>query len=82
MKSITLFLIILITPSITMSKFDDYSINTFKDRMQKEGLFDIILSIKEAYGQNVAIISCEELNENNCGNSKKSLQIICLIKNL
>ena len=71
MKSFTLFLIILITPFTTMVNTDDYSIDTFKERMQKEGLFDIILSIKYAYGLDVAIISCEELNKNNCGNCKK-----------
>ena len=71
MKSFTLFLIILITPFTTMVNTDDYSIDTFKERMKKEGLFDIILLIKEAYGLDLAIISCEELNKNNCGNCKK-----------
>ena len=39
--------------------------------MKREGLFDIIQSIKEVYGQDVAIISCEELNENHCGFCQK-----------
>ena len=54
-----------------MINLDDYSIDKFKNSMQSEGLFDLILSIKDAYGQDVAIISCEELNKNNCGNCKK-----------
>ena len=63
MKSITLFLILFITPFSTMINLDDYSINTFIDRLKKEGLFDLIFQIKKAYGQDVAIISCEELNQ-------------------
>jgi len=54
-----------------MVNIDDFSIDIFKERMKSEGLFDLIKSIKEAYGQDVAIISCEELNKNNCGNCKK-----------
>ncbi len=71
MKSFTLFLIILIISFTTMVNIDEYSINEFKDWMEREGLFDIILSIKNAYGQDVSIISCEELNKDNCGNWKK-----------
>ncbi len=41
--------------------------------MEKEGLFEIIKSIKEKYGQDLAIISCEELNEHHKGNGKKSV---------
>ena len=70
MKSITLFLILHIASFTTMINLDDYSIDKFKNSMQSEGLFDLILSIKDAYGQDVAIISCEELNKNNCGNCK------------
>ena len=63
MESLTWFLIVLKTPLTTMVNTDDYSINTFKDRMQEEGVFDIILLIKDAYSQDVAIISCEELKK-------------------
>ena len=71
MNSFTLFLIVLIIPFTTMINIDDYSINEFKDGMQRDGLFDIILSIKNAYGQDVAIISCEELNKKNKVNCKR-----------
>ena len=71
MNSFTLFLIILIIPFTTMVNIDDYSIDPFKERMQKEGIFDIIKSIKYVYGQDVAIISCEELNKNYSGNCKR-----------
>ena len=72
MKSIILFLILFITLlTISKSIMDDFSIEPFKDKMQEEGLFDIILSIKEFYGQDIAIISCEELNKNNSGNCRK-----------
>ena len=39
--------------------------------MKSEGLFDIISQIKFSYGQDIAIISCEELNKNNCGHYKE-----------
>ena len=39
--------------------------------MKRNGLFKIIESIKETYGQDLAIISCEELNKNCKGNCKK-----------
>ena len=72
MKSITLCLIIFITIlTVSKSSFDDYSISMFITNLKNEGLFEIILSIKESYGQDLAIISCEELNKNNCGNCKK-----------
>ena len=70
MKSLTLFLILLITPFITMINLDGYSIEEFKERMKDEGLFDLIVSIKITFGEDVAIISCEELNVNDCGNCK------------
>ena len=71
MNSFTLFLIILILPFTAMVKLEVYSIDSFKERMKKEGLFDIIQSIKDVYGQDVAIISCEELNKNYSGNCKR-----------
>ena len=70
MNSITLFIILFIVP-LTISYMDSFSINTFIDRLKSEGLFNIIDSIKKAYGQDVAIISCEELNKNSSGNCKK-----------
>ena len=63
MESLTWFLILLIIPLPTMVNTDDYSINTFKDRMQEEGLFYIILLIKDAFSQDVDIISFEELKK-------------------
>ena len=70
MNSITLFLILFIVP-LTISDNDSFSIYSFIGRLKREGLFNIIDSIKKAYGQDVAIISCEELNKNSCGNCKK-----------
>ena len=71
MNSFTLFLILFIIPFTAMVKLEVYSIDSFKERMQKEGLFDMIQSIKDVYGQDVAIISCEELNKNYSGNCKR-----------
>ena len=72
MKSITLVLILsIITLIISESNLDNYSVNSFIDSLKSEGLFDIIQSIKEVYGQDVAIISCEELNINHCGFCQK-----------
>ena len=69
MKSIILFLLLFInTSTINLS---NYSIDKFKISLKKEGLFEIIESIKYYYGQDVAIISCEELNKNYCGNCKR-----------
>ena len=70
MKSIKLFLILFIVPLI-LSDEDCFSIDTFIKRLRNEGLFDIIASIKRSFGQDVAIISCEELNPNNCGHCKR-----------
>ena len=72
MKSIAIFLILSII-SLTFSKniLDNYSINLFIDYLKRQRLFKIIKSIKYKYGQDVAIISCEELNKNYCGNCKK-----------
>ena len=72
MKLNTVFLILLLILSIkTESKLDQYSINTFMDYLKKNDLFEIIQSIKNTYGQDIAIIACEELNEKNKGNCKK-----------
>ena len=69
MKLIILFLLLFInTSTINLS---NYSIDKFKISLKKEGLFEIIESIKYYYGQDVAIISCEELNKNYCGNCKR-----------
>ena len=70
MKSIKLFLILFIVPLI-LSDEDSFSINPFIEYLKNEGLFDIIISIKQTFGQDIAIISCEELNPNNCGNCKR-----------
>ena len=70
MKSIKLFLILFIVPLI-LSDEDSFSINPFIEGLKNEGLFDIIASIKLYFGQDVAIISCEELYPNNSGNCKR-----------
>ena len=72
MKLNTLFLIPFLILSIkTDIDLDSYSIEDFIDYEKKNGLFEIIKSIKMTYGQDVAIISCEELNGNCKGNCKK-----------
>ena len=50
---------------------NSFSIDTFKDYLENNGLFEVIQSIKYAYGQDVDIISCEELNRNCNGKCKK-----------
>ena len=72
MKSIILVLIISIT-TLTISEisFENYSIDSFIYSLKNEGIFEIIKSIKEIYGQDVAILSCEELNKDHSGNCKK-----------
>ena len=72
MKINNLFLVLLLITSIKLNdNMDSYSIDTFKAHLKENGLFGIIQSIKVFYGQDVAIISCEELNINNKGNCKK-----------
>ena len=72
MGLITKFLIFFLIISIkTESELDSYSIEVFKEYVKNNGLFEIILSIKMIYGQDVAIISCEELNEKCKGNCKR-----------
>ena len=72
MKPIVLCLILFIAIlTVSKSNLEGYSINTFIFKLKSEKLFDIILSIKKFYGQDVAIISCEELKKGNCGNCKK-----------
>ena len=70
MKSIKLFLILFIIPLI-LSDEDSFSINPFIERLRNEVFFDIIKSIKKSFGQDVAIISCEELNKNYSNNCKR-----------
>lgn len=72
MKLYTIFLILFLILSIkTKKNLDSFSINSFIDYLKGNGLLEIIQSIKEAYGQDVAIISCEELNEKCKGNCKR-----------
>ena len=72
MKLTTPFLFLILIISIkSRSKMNSFSIDTFKDYLKNNGLFEVIQSIKYAYGQDVAIISCEELNRNCNGNCKK-----------
>ena len=72
MKLINHFLILFLIISLTSEiSINDYSINTFINDLKRNGLFEIIESIKKVYCQDVAIISCEELTENRKGNCKK-----------
>ena len=72
MKLINHFLFLFLIISITSKNLiDNFSIYPFLNDLKRNGLFEIILSIKKVYGQDVAIISCEELNENRRGNCKK-----------
>ena len=72
MKLISLFLLLFLIISINSeSLLDPYSIDGFIKDLKNDGLFEIIETIKKIYGQDVAIISCEELNENRKGNCKK-----------
>ena len=72
MKSLSLFLILfIIKSSISKIEVENYSVNLFIDKLKKEGTFEIIKSIKEECGQDIAILSCEEINENHCGNCRK-----------
>ena len=72
MKLNTVFLFLLLILSIkTENLLDSFFIQVFKEKLKKNRLFQIIKSIKETYGQDVNIISYEELNKNNNGNCKK-----------
>ena len=72
MKSIALVLFLSITTlTISNNILDNYKVNLFIISLKREGIFDIIKSIKMVYDQEAAIISCEELNINNCGDCKK-----------
>ena len=72
MKLKVLFLFLLLIISIKSNDLlDSFSIEGFKKYLKDNGLFQIIQSIKYAYGQDVAIISCEELNKNYNGNCQK-----------
>jgi len=72
MKLNSLYLVLLLIISIKSNDFlDSFSIEGFKIYLKDNGLFQIIQSIKYAYGQDVAIISCEELNKNYNGNCQK-----------
>ena len=72
MKLNSLFLFLILITSIKSNNLlDSFSIETFKDYLKRNGLFEIIETIKKLYGQDVAIISCEELNKSYNGNCKK-----------
>ena len=72
MKLNVLYLVLLLITSIKSNNvLDSYSIEVFKDYLKENGLFEIIQTIKNFYGQDVAIICCEELNQNYNGNCKK-----------
>ena len=72
MKLISLFLLLFLIISIKAKSFlDAYSIDQFIKDLKENGVLEIIESIKNFYGQDVAIISCEELNKNRKGNCKR-----------
>ena len=72
MKLKTVFLFLSLIISITSEiDWDSYSIDEFKEYLEKEGLFEIIESILKAYEQDIAILCCEELVGNRNGNCKK-----------
>ena len=72
MKSLTLFLVLfIIKSSVSKTKLRKYSIDPFIDNLKKDGNFTIIQSIKAKFGNDVAIISCEEIKNNHSGNCKK-----------
>ena len=72
MKLNVLFLVLLLITSIKSNNaLDPYSIEGFKAYLIENGLFEIIQSIKYIYGQDVAIISCEELTNIYNKNCKK-----------
>ena len=69
--NVLILVLFLIISSNSNNLLDSFSIDGFKYYLKNNGLFEIIQSIKNAYGQDVAIISCEELNRNYNGNCKK-----------
>ena len=71
MKLIAIFLILFLIKSSISISLEDYSIDRFKERLKENGLFETILLVKEFYGTDLSIISCEELNKNGYGNCKK-----------
>ncbi len=72
MKLINLFLILFFKLSMaSKNPLDPYSIENFKEFLKKEGLFEIINSIKKVYNQDIAIISCEELAGTRKGNCRR-----------
>ena len=72
MKSITIFLILfIIKSSISEVNIEDYSIEKFITWLKKEGLYQKIIFIKKIYGQDLSIISCEELIKKGYGNCKR-----------
>ena len=75
MKLNTVFLFLCLIISIASEiELDSYSIDSFRDYLEEEGLLEIIESILKAYNQDVAILSCEELVENRKGNLDPSNQ--------
>ena len=65
MKLITIVIIFFVIISIkSEDSLNSYSINNFIEYLKNNKLFEIIKSIKKAYGSDVAIITCEELNKN------------------
>ena len=74
MKSLTLFLILfIIKSSVSQSNQDSYSIYPFLALLRENGIFEIIESIKVELGEDVAIITCEEIEINLCGNCKRAV---------
>ena len=65
MKPLIILLLILL--SISNSKGDNFSIDTFLNYLQEKGLYDILMNIKYYFGDDVSIAFCKELIKNqNC----------------
>ena len=72
MKSLTLFLILfIIKSSISKIELEHYSINAFIDKLKTDKKFDLILSFKQEVGDDHAIILCQFLTNNQCGNCER-----------
>ena len=67
----TFFLILFkLKSSVSKSNIENYSLTLFIDKLKGKDTFELVQSIKEKCSQDVAIIWCQELNENQYGNCK------------
>ncbi len=70
MKSISIFLLLFIIKSSISIESNDV-MKEFIKRLKKEGIFEIIQTIKNTYGIDLAIIACEEFSKNASGMCKR-----------